>query len=109
MLGQTGPTLTFRLRTPATGLNGIDQALASPPVLTPNREQLVTVVYDGRMSTMFVDGRRVAVADLRSQRPHLPRQIRQILPAAVPVRELELVVSETVLSGLFTLGILCFN
>jgi VanZ like family len=109
MLGQTGPTLTFRLRTPATGLNGTDQALASPPVLAANREQLVTLVYDGRMSTMFVDGKRVAVADLRSQRPHLPRQIRSILPAAVPVRELELIVSETVLSGLFTLGILCFN
>jgi len=66
-LGQIRNTLTFRLRTPTSGLNGTNPALYPGPVLSLNRTAFVAVVYDGRISRLYVDGKLVAHADLEQQ------------------------------------------
>jgi hypothetical protein len=104
-LGQIGNTLTFRLRTPGSGLNGADPALYSGPVLSLGHSSLVAAVYDGRISRLYVDGRLEAEADLGAQRPRLPRRGAHWLPGPLPIREIELGGAEILLSGLFTIGI----
>jgi hypothetical protein len=104
-LGQIGNTLTFRLRTPGSGLNGSEPALYTGPVLSLGHSCLVAAVYDGRISRLYVDGRPVAQADLGAQRPRLPRRVLHWLPGSLPVREIELGGAEILLSGLFTIGI----
>jgi VanZ family protein len=104
-LAQNRDTLTFRLRTPATGLNGTDPALYSGPVLILNRSSLIAAVYDGRFSRLYVDGKSVAQTDLGARRPRLHKRILSWLPGSIPVREIELGGSEMLLSGLFALGI----
>jgi hypothetical protein len=64
MLGQVGNTLTFRLRTPASGLNGTDPALYSGPTLSLGRTAFVAAVYDGSHSRLYANGERVAEVDL---------------------------------------------
>jgi hypothetical protein len=104
-LGQIGNTLTFRLRTPGSGLNGSGPALYTGPVLSLGHSCLVAAVYDGRISRLYVDGRPVAQVDLGAQRPRLPRRGMHWLPGSLPVREIELGGAEILLSGLFTIGI----
>jgi VanZ like family/Concanavalin A-like lectin/glucanases superfamily len=104
-LGQIRDTLTFRLRTPASGSDGTNPALYSGPVLSRNRTSLVAAVYDGRISRLYVDGKSVAQVDVGAKRPHLPRRVLLWLPGSIPIREIELGASETFLSGLFALGI----
>jgi hypothetical protein len=104
-LGQIGNTLTFRLRTPGSGLNGADPALYSGPVLSLGHTFLVVAVYDGRISRLYVDGKPAGEADLGAQRPRLPRRGLHWLPGELPIREIELGGAEILLSGLFTLGI----
>jgi VanZ like family len=104
-LGQIGNTLTFRLRTPGSGLNGADPALYSGPVLSLGHSFLVAAVYDGRISRLYVDGQLEAEADLGAQRPRLPRRGVRWLPGPLPIREIELGGAEILLSGLFTIGI----
>jgi hypothetical protein len=104
-LGQIRDTLTFRLRTPGSGLNGADPALYSGPVLSLGHPCIVTAVYDGRISRLYVDGKLVAQADLGAQRPRLPRRGIHWLPGSLPIREIELGGAEILLSGLFTIGI----
>jgi hypothetical protein len=106
MLGQIGNTLTFRLRTPSSGLNGTEPALYSGPVLSLGHTYLVAAVYDGRISRLYVDGEPVAEVELGPQRPRLPRRGRRWLPRELPIREIELGGAEIVLSGLFAIGIL---
>ncbi len=104
MLGQIGNTLTFRLRTPGSGLNGSEPALYTGPVLSLGHSYLVTAVYDGRISSLYVDGKLMAQADLGAQRPRLPRRGMRWLPSSLPVRQIELGGAEILLSGLFTIG-----
>jgi hypothetical protein len=104
-LGQIRDTLTFRLRTPGSGLNGADPALYSGPVLSLGHPCLAAAVYDGRISRLYVDGKLVAQADLGAQRPRLPRRGMHWLPGSLPIREIELVGAEILLSGLFAIGI----
>jgi hypothetical protein len=104
-LAQIHDTLTFRLRTPASGSNGTNPALYSKPVLSPNRTAFVAAVYDGRISRLYVDGNLVAHADLGARRPRLPRRLLPWLPRDIPMREIELGGSESLLSGLFSLGV----
>ncbi len=104
-LAQIHDTLTFRLRTPASGSNGANPALYSKPVLSLNRTAFVAAVYDGRISRLYVDGKLVAHADLGARRPRLPRRLLYWLPRDMPIREIELGASESLLSGLFALGI----
>jgi hypothetical protein len=104
-LGQIHDTLTFRLRTPASGNNGTNPALYSGPVLSLDHPAFVAAVYDGRISRLYVDGEPVAHADLGARRPRLPRPVFALLPREVPIREIELGASESLLSGLFSLGI----
>ena len=104
-LGQIHDTLTFRLRTPDSGGNGTNPALYSGPVLSADHTSFVAAVYDGRHSTLYVDGRQVAQADLGASRPRLPRRLLAWLPGSIPVHEIETVAAEILLSGLFTLGL----
>jgi VanZ family protein len=104
-LAQLHDTLTFRLRTPASGANGSNPALYSGPVLSAGRPAFVAAVYDGRNSRLYVDGKLVAHADLGAIRPRLPRRLLPWLPREIPIREIELGASEALLSGLFALGI----
>jgi hypothetical protein len=104
-LGQIHDTLTFRLRTPSSGSNGANPALYSKPVLSLNRTAFVAAVYDGRISRLYVDGKLVAHADLGARRPRLPRRLLYWLPRDLPIREIELGASESLVSGLFALGI----
>jgi hypothetical protein len=104
-LGQIHDTLTFRLRTPSSGSNGANPALYSKPVLSLNRTAFVAAVYDGRISRLYLDGKLVAHADLGARRPRLPRRLLYWLPRDLPIREIELGASESLVSGLFALGI----
>ena len=104
-LGQIRDTLTFRLRTPASGLNGMNPALYTGPVLSLNHPSLVAAVYDGRVSRLYVDGKLVGEMNLGAQRPRLPRRTMHWLPRSLPVREIELAGAEILASGLFAIGI----
>ena len=104
-LAQIHDTLTFRLRTPASGDNGANPALYSGPVLSLDHPAFVAAVYNGRISRLYVDGKSVAHADLGARRPRLPRLVFALLPREVPIREIELGASESLLSGLLLLGI----
>jgi hypothetical protein len=104
-LGQIRDTLTFRLRTPASGPNGVDPALYSGPVLSLNKSSFVAAVYDGRVSRLYVGGKAVAQADLGAKRPRLPRRLLSWLPGSLPLREIELVGAEILLSGLLAIGV----
>ena len=104
-LGQVHDTLTFRLRTPNSGGNGTSPAVYSGPVLSLNRTSFVAAVYDGRISRLYVDGKWVAQADLGARKPHLPRLILKWLPRSIPIHEIELIGSEMLFSGLFSLGV----
>jgi hypothetical protein len=104
-LGQIRDTLTFRLRTPASGLNGMNPALYTGTVLSLNHPSLVAAVYDGRVSRLYVDGKLVGEMNLSAQRPRLPRRSMHWLPGSLPVREIELGGAEILASGLFAIGI----
>jgi len=108
-LGQIGNTLTFRLRTPASGLNGMNPALYTGPVLALNKTSFVAAVYDGRTSRLYVDGKQVAQADLATRRPRLPNRILPWLPNSLPIREIELCGAEILLSGLLAIGIFSWS
>jgi VanZ family protein len=107
-LGQMGNTLTFRLRTPASGPNGTNPALYSGPVLSANHTSFVAAVYDGRTAQLYVDGARVAQADLGARRPHISRRIFALLPGPMPIRAIELGGAEALLSGALSLGVFAF-
>jgi hypothetical protein len=107
-LAQIHDTLTFRLRTPSSGMNGANPALYSGPVLSLDHPAFVAAVYDGRTSRLYVDGKLVAHADLGARRPRLPRRAISFLPREMPIREIELGASESLLSGLCSLGIFAF-
>ncbi len=104
-LAQMRNTLTFRLRTPASGLNGTEPALYTGPVLSLDHTSFVAAVYDGRVSSLYVDGKLAAHANLGAQRPRLPHRILSWLPGPLPIREIELCGAEVILSGLFSVGI----
>jgi hypothetical protein len=104
-LAQMRNTLTFRLRTPASGLNGTEPALYSGPVLSLDHTSLVAAVYDGRISSLYVDGKLAAHTDLGAHRPRLPHRILSWLPGSLPIHQIELCGAEIILSGLFSVGI----
>jgi VanZ family protein len=108
-LGQINKALTFRLRTPATGPNGSNPALYTGSVLTAGHTSLVTAVYDGRISRLYVDGKVAAQADLGAKRPRIGRHVMSWLPGSIPIREVELGGAEMVLAGLFSLGIFALS
>ena len=108
-LGQIGNTLTFRLRTPASGINGVSPALYTGPVLSLDKTSFVAAVYDGRASRLYVDGKQVAQADLATRRPRLPNRIMPWLPGSLPIREIELCGAEILLSGLLAIGIFSWS
>lgn len=104
-LAQIRNTLTFRLRTPASGLNGTNPALYTGPVLSLDRTSFVAAVYDGHISSLYVNGKLAAHTNLGAQRPRLPHLILPWLPGSLPIREIELCGAEVILSGLFSVGI----
>jgi hypothetical protein len=108
-LGQINKALTFRLRTPASGPNGVDPALYTGSVLSAGHTSLVAAVYDGRVSRLYVDGKPAAQADLGARRPRIGRHVTSWLPGSLPVREIELGGAEMLLAGLFSLGVFAFT
>lgn len=52
-LGQEGPDLVFRLRTPFTGLNGSDPALIVPDVFSELQLRRIVVTYDGNVLAVY--------------------------------------------------------
>jgi hypothetical protein len=108
-LGQINQGLTFRLRTPATGGNGVNPALYTGSVLTANQNLLVTTVYDGRVSRMYLDGKLIGQADLGAKRPRLGRHLMHLLPSSIPVREIELGGAEMLVASLFALGVFALS
>jgi VanZ like family/Concanavalin A-like lectin/glucanases superfamily len=104
-LGQIRNTLTFRVRTPASGLNGSNPPLYTGPVLFSNRDTFVAAVYDGRISRLYVAGKVAGQVDLGAERPRLPHRILPWLPGSLPIREIELCGAEILLSGLFSIGV----
>ncbi len=108
-LGQIGNTLTFRLRTPSSGLNGAEPALYSGPFLALGNTYLVAAVYDERISRLYVDGKLVSELDLGAKRPRLPRRGLHWLPNELPIREIELGGAEILLGGLFTIGVFALS
>jgi VanZ like family/Concanavalin A-like lectin/glucanases superfamily len=104
-LGQVRDTLTFRLRTPASGPNGTSPALYTGPVLTKDHPTFVAAVYDGRNSNLYVDGKRVGSVDIGARRPHLSGRLKSWFPIPIPVREVELGAAEMLYSSVFALGL----
>jgi hypothetical protein len=109
-LARMGDSLTFLLRTPASGPNGHASAVQSGPVLTAHRDVFVAAVYDGRVSRLYIDGQLAGQSDLGARRPHLPGRVLSWLPQPLPMREIEQGGAEALLSGLLCVGILgCFG
>jgi hypothetical protein len=106
MLGQVARSLTFRLRTPNTGGNGMNPALYTRPVLVANRPSFIAVTYNGNKSQLYVDGGLVARTNLAERRPRFPQRVVRLLPALMPIRDLEINVCEIVIGALTTIGIL---
>ena len=52
-LGQEGPDLVFRLRTPFTGLNGSNPALIVPGVFSEVEKRHIVVTYDGAVLKVY--------------------------------------------------------
>ena len=105
-LAQMFDTLVFVVRTPASGSAGWASAAVSGAVLQDQREVMAAAVYDGRVSSLYVDGKLAAQADLGERRPHLPGRVIGWLPQPLPVREIELGAAEALLAGLLATGIL---
>ncbi len=55
-LGQEGSDLVFRLRTPATGVNGKKPEFVIPDVFQNSGNQHLIVTFDGREIIFYVDG-----------------------------------------------------
>jgi hypothetical protein len=106
MLGQVARSLTFRLRTPNTGGNGMNPALYTRPVLVAHRPSFVAVTYDGKKSQLYVDGQFVAKTNLAERRPRFPQKVIRLLPPLMPIRDLEINVCEIVIGALAAIGIL---
>jgi hypothetical protein len=63
-IGQSRQSLIFRLRTPASGLNGNDPEARTPPVLSQAANVLIAATFDGQVSRIYVDGALVGRANL---------------------------------------------
>ncbi|MGH7414233.1 MAG: VanZ family protein [Candidatus Rokuibacteriota bacterium] len=57
-IGQEGPALVARLRTPLTGPNGIEPELVKPNVFDRDGERTILLTYDGSTLAAYVDGAR---------------------------------------------------
>ena len=68
LVGQEHRQIIFRLRTPATGLNGSKPETESAPILEPDRDTLVVATYDGRFSRLYLNGFLSGQMDLRESR-----------------------------------------
>jgi hypothetical protein len=106
MLGQIARSLTFRLRTPNTGGNGMNPALYTRPVLVANRPFFIAVTYNGDKSQLYVDGSLIARTNLAERRPRFPQRIIRLLPPLMPIRDLEINVCEIAIGALTAIGIL---
>lgn len=70
-LGQSGPGLVFRVRTPLTGRNGSKVELMTPPMLVPNQRQLVVATFHRGEMKIYVNGQRSA-RKIYDTSPYLP-------------------------------------
>ena len=84
-LGQEGGVVEFRIRTPATGLNGTDPATRTMEILEPGRSFFVAATYDGFVSRVFVDGELAARENLASNAAVFPLLHDTSLPLVLAV------------------------
>ena len=63
-LGQEGKRAIFRLRTPMTGLNGLEPEVQSSDVLQPRQLYLIVATYDGFVSRLFINGELTGTSNL---------------------------------------------
>ena len=80
-VGQTGPRLVFRVRTPVSGLNGEERRVESMPVLTPGRPVDVVASYDGAVARIHVDGLLAGRSNLAAGACRLPALCDGAAPA----------------------------
>ena len=71
-IGQEGGVVEFRLRTPATDLNGRDPATRTTEILEPGESFFVAATYDGFVSHVFVDGKLMARENLAASAAVFP-------------------------------------
>ncbi len=67
-VGQQGKNIAFQLRTPLFAALESGQELEVSAPLTPGRDTLVAVVYDGRLARIYVDGRLAGEDDFGAKR-----------------------------------------
>ena len=63
-VGQKGRAMSFRIRTPATGLNGNNYYAQTGNVLEAHREVAIVATFDGVVSSIYVDGQLEGRANL---------------------------------------------
>ena len=84
-IGQEGGALEFRLRTPATDLNGRDPATRTTEILEPGESFFVAATYDGFVSHVFVDGKLMARENLAASAAVFPLLHDTSLPLVLAV------------------------
>ena len=71
-LCQDGAVVAFRLRTPATGVNGMLPHARTPEILEPGGSYFVAATYDGFVSRVFVDGELMGRESLAASAAAIP-------------------------------------
>jgi hypothetical protein len=84
-LGQDGKAVEFRLRTPATGPNGILPVTRTTAILEAGRSYFVAATYDGFVSRVFVDGELLGRKNLAASAAAFPDLHDAALPLVLAV------------------------
>lgn len=84
-IGQEGGVLEFRLRTPATDLNGRNPSTRTKNILEPGESFFVAATYDGFVSRVFVDGELMARENLAASAAVFPLLHDTSLPLILAV------------------------
>jgi hypothetical protein len=84
-LGQYGKVLEFRLRTPATSLDGNQPATRTSATLEAGRSYFVAATYDGFVSRVFVDGDLLGRGNLAANAAVFPYLHDAALPLVLAV------------------------
>jgi hypothetical protein len=100
-LGQEEETLVFRVRTPASGVNGMQPELITVPVVTSTRDMFVAASYDGHISRVFVDGQLVGKVNIGASGKMFPDLADIHVPAVA--------IMAGMLAAIATIGFVAFR
>jgi len=84
-IGQEGGAVEFRLRTPATDLNGRNPATRTAEILEPGESYFVAATYDGFVSQVFVDGKLMARENIAASAAVFPLLHDTSLPLVLAI------------------------